>query len=89
MAKSSDPETLTQAREHGRNIEHYKRLGLCNGCAGQAAWGHQNGFYTIHPPCNLCQPIVDTFPVDEPGPWRRFGRRNGRALPSAMPSQKP
>lgn len=80
MPKSSDPETNSQADEHGRTMRHYMRLGLCNRCAGQAAWGHQDGFSSIHPPCPSCLPIVASFPTKQPGPWRSYSRRYGRAL---------
>lgn len=89
MPNSSDPETKSQADEHGRTMRHYIRLGLCNPCAGQAAWGHQNGFSSIHPPCQSCQPIVNTFPTDEPGPWRSKARRRRRGNPSGNTRHRP
>jgi hypothetical protein len=69
-------ETPEQARTWQRVLTHYRRRGLCHRCASQAAWGHQNGFATIHPPCEACASIVATFavagPAANPG-WRRLG----------------
>ena len=64
------PESRTQAARWQNVKGKYLECGLCHTCAGQAAWGHQNGFSTIHPPCTDCQPIVDDLPVWKPGPWK-------------------
>ena len=60
--KGDRPETLRQA-ETWENVKNkYVAAGLDNGCAGQAAYGHQMGFARIHPPCPACQLI--TLPQD-------------------------
>lgn len=48
------PETLRQARTWETVKGHYEDAGLCGGCAGQAAYGHQLGFAKIKPPCAEC-----------------------------------
>ena len=63
-------ETHRQAKTWENVKNKYLDCGLCHRCAGQAAWGHQNGFGSIHPPCSDCQSIVDGLPVDKAGPWR-------------------
>ncbi len=63
-------ETHRQASTWQNVKNKYLNRGLCHPCAGQAAWGHQNGFSSIHEPCLACQPVVDNLPVDKKGPWR-------------------
>jgi hypothetical protein len=75
------PETPLQAQTWQRMKTLYLRLNLCHACAGQAAWGHQNGFSTIHPPCADCQPIVDELPVWKPGPWKAIKNRGQQPKP--------
>lgn len=65
------PETQAEADHWQRRNNRYVRLGLCYPCAAQCAYGHQLGFSRIHPPCEACQPIVDTFPYPAVGPWRK------------------
>jgi hypothetical protein len=79
------PETMGQARKWQSRMNIYLKLGLCHKCACQAAYGHQLGFAPhehvsrtgnvalegVHPPCDQCQPIVDTFPVEAWGKWRK------------------
>lgn len=61
------PETPSQAREFDKTNAHYRRLGLCTRCAPQAAYGHSDGFSSIHPPCAACLPIIAGFPKEEFG----------------------
>lgn len=49
--KRDKPETHRQATTWENTKNKYKGAGLCNGCAGQAAYGHQLGFHKIKPPC--------------------------------------
>lgn len=49
--KRDKPETARQAGTWENVKNRYADAGLCNGCAGQAAYGHQLGFARIHPPC--------------------------------------
>lgn len=49
--KRDKPETFRQAGTWENVKNKYVDAGLCNGCAGQAAYGHQLGFTRIHPPC--------------------------------------
>jgi hypothetical protein len=78
-------ETPSQAREFDKTRNHYSRLGLCNRCAAQAAYGHADGFSTVHAPCAGCLPIVATLPTDEFGQWRSQGRRLHRTLSLERP----
>lgn len=68
--KAGRPETVGQAREWDRNLRAYVALGLCHGCAAQAAWGHQVGFGLSEPPCPVCRPVVAGFDVARAGGWR-------------------
>jgi hypothetical protein len=52
------PETLRQARTWETVKGHYEAAGLCEGCAGQAAYGAQLGFAKINPPCDHCSYVV-------------------------------
>ena len=75
------PETLGQAR-HWENVKNkYLQVGLCPVCAAQAAWGHQNGFTSIHPPCDNCQEIVETLTINKAGPWKAIDTKKRRADP--------
>lgn len=50
--KGDKPETLRQAHTWTTVKHEYERAGLCGGCAGQAAYGHQLGFHKgLTPPC--------------------------------------
>jgi len=48
------PETVRQAKTWEGVKNEYVIAGLCNGCAGQAAYGHQLGFHKIHSPGLCC-----------------------------------
>jgi hypothetical protein len=68
------PETIRQAETFTTVRNYYAGIGLCNRCAAQAAWGHEDGgtgFKGIHDPCAKCQPLVDTFPAPAYGKWRK------------------
>jgi hypothetical protein len=52
------PESLRQAEIWTTVKNHYLAAGLCDGCAGQAAYGAQLGFRRIKPPCDHCSYIV-------------------------------
>ncbi|MBG6182010.1 hypothetical protein IWX62_003235 [Arthrobacter sp. CAN_A1] len=84
-----NPESPSSAREWDKTKAHYMRLGLDSRCAAQAAYGSQDGFSTVRPPCAECLSIVATFPTNEPGPWRSHSRRHGKAIPRSMPSLHP
>jgi hypothetical protein len=45
------PETVRQAVTWENTKNKYMAAGLCGGCAGQAAYGHQLGFHRIKDPC--------------------------------------
>lgn len=93
-------ETLSQARLWEKVKSLYVRDGLCDGCASQAAYGHQLGFgyvsprdkwseadRRIKPPCSECAPIVAAFPVDVPrSQWRRWRQGDRRPVPAALVS---
>lgn len=58
--KGDRPETLSQAINWETVKGRYRRAGLCNGCAGQAAYGHQLSFLRIKPPCDACRGLALT-----------------------------
>lgn len=73
--KGDRPETLRQA-ETWENVKNkYVAAGLCNGCAGQAAYGHQMGFHRIQQPC--AEDAGKTLPDDL---VTRHGDRGARWL---------
>lgn len=49
--KRDKPETVRQAGTWENVKRRYADAGLCDGCAGQAAYGHQLGFTRIKDPC--------------------------------------
>jgi hypothetical protein len=82
---ANDPvESNRQARTYDATKLHYQRLGLCRFCAAQASWGHQLGFSRVKPPCDECQPFVDTFPTAKPGRWRSDSPRRGAEFSSSV-----
>lgn len=74
------PETARQAHTWETVANLYETDGLCRGCAGQAAYGHQLGFSRVHPPCDPCQSIVGGFPLSagKDSPWRRHEKGDRR-----------
>lgn len=74
LIPDAKPETVRQAKRWDVSKQAYVRAGLCEYCAGQAAWGHQIGFTKSHPPCADCAPVVAAFPQVGPAgtEWRRF-----------------
>lgn len=85
----SQPETFRQAQTWELVKNTYRADGLCTTCAAQAAWGHQNGFTTIEPPCPACVPVIAgfPFPVGESSPWRRH--QEGRKHPAQRSGSRP
>lgn len=77
IGASTSPETVVQAVLWQTVKNQYVAAGLCDGCAGQAAWGHQSlvGFRRIHPPCQRCVGIVLNEEM-----VRRHGARGQRWL---------
>lgn len=73
---SESPETRSQAHTWEVTANRYQAEGLCRGCAGQAAYGHQLGFSRVRPPCAECRPLVAGFPrsAGRGNPWRKFER---------------
>lgn len=83
------PETLEQAETWDKTRNHYSRFGLCDQCAAQAAWGHENGWSDLNQPCSKCAELVTTLPVSQLDGWRSFQRgHTGDTAPSQRP-QKP
>ena len=72
-------ETQAQAVEWERVKTRYLHAGLCHYCAGQAAYGHQNGsggWAAVRPPCSVCAPLVEMFPYPTRAPlWRAVIRK--------------
>lgn len=58
MPKRDKPETFRQAATWENVKRRYADAGLCAGCAGQAAYGHQLGFARIKDPCDTCRSVV-------------------------------
>lgn len=52
------PETMRQAHTWENVKRRYEAAGLCGGCAGQVAYGHQLGFAKINDPCPACRSVV-------------------------------
>jgi len=72
-----DPqESIRQAQTFDVVLKKYKAIGLCHACAAQAAWGHQNGFASIKPPCAQCVELLPGLPIPAGinSPWRRLQR---------------
>lgn len=72
------PETVRQAQRWDAIKLCYVDAGLCDRCAAQAAWGHQDnagGWDNLHPPCGRCKSVARGFPVPTTNPlWRKFER---------------
>lgn len=65
------PETPGQAELCDRVTRLAHNLGgLCWRCSAQLAFGHQNGFASVHPPCASCAPVVQRLPVAKLNGWR-------------------
>ena len=64
------PESASQAASWQRVVTLAVEAGLCRSCAAQLAYGAQNGFATVHPPCGSCAPLVATWPVARLSGWR-------------------
>lgn len=77
------PETIAQAQTWQTVKNRYIQLGLCEGCAAQAAWGHQCGFAAINPPCPRCAQTIADWPVAKPNGWRTRGGNATRSLDDA------
>lgn len=74
---TDEPETLRQARRFDERAAQYRRALGCDRCAAQAAYGHQEGFAVVHPPCEACWPIVADFPVPAVNGWRKIDGKAG------------
>jgi hypothetical protein len=83
------PETMRQAQRWEIIKTRYTNAGLCDRCAAQAGWGHQDnagGWNDLRPPCELCVPIVRGFPVMTTNPlWQKFERPQDRTRNTAAP----
>lgn len=68
---SPEPETIDIARRWQTRLNKYVTAGLCFRCAGQAAYGHCNGWANVYPPCADCWPIVTGWdsPTGSPSGW--------------------
>lgn len=76
-------ETMSQAISWETTKNRYVRLGLCDKCSAQAAWGHQEhagGWDDLSPPCEGCASIVSGFPRPTTNPvWRKCLRSDSIA----------
>jgi hypothetical protein len=70
------PETPRQAQRWDVVKLRYMDAGLCDRCAAQAAWGHQDnagGWNDLQPPCAGCESAVGGFPMPTTNPlWRKL-----------------
>jgi len=84
LPKRMQPETLTEARYWDKVCSQVRRLGLCNKCAAQYAWGVQIGFTYSHPPCSKqCQAIVDASQGrPRPNGWRTMHKVRPWGMPT-------
>lgn len=73
-SKVARVETLEQARTFDRIASRYRKAGLCDTCAAQAAYGHQLGFSKVHRPCTSCEAQVALYPTVRVNGWRSFPR---------------
>ena len=80
----SSPETPSEASGWEAVKKRGLDFGLCIRCASQLAWGCQNGFTTVHPPCEACAPLVALLPRERPNGWRTVNgaSRDGANWPS-------
>jgi hypothetical protein len=81
-------ETVRQAQRWDLIKRRYVDAGLCERCAAQAAWGHQDnagGWDDLKSPCDRCALLVSDLPMATTNPlWRKYSRpqdhkRNGAA----------
>lgn len=79
------PETPGQVRVWEEVKSQYLSLGLCHYCAAQAAYGHQQGFAVIEPPCADCLPVIRTFAFGAPKGWRKASREQLRGPRMSSP----
>jgi hypothetical protein len=77
--KGDRPETVRQAQTWETVKGHYVAAGLDDGCAGQAAYGHQMGFSRVKDPCVTCRTITLPNSLIE-----RHGDRGQRWLDGAF-----
>lgn len=77
--KGDRPETVRQAQTWETVKGHYESAGLCLGCAGQAAYGHQMGFSRVKDPCVLCRLVTLPHRI-----IKRHGDRGQRWLNGAF-----
>lgn len=81
------PESVRQAQRWDAVKLRYVDAGLCDRCAAQAAWGHQDnatGWNGLRSPCADCTPVVSGLPMPTTNPnWRRFERPQDRVRSKA------
>ncbi|KAA0117290.1 hypothetical protein CIW51_13560 [Mycolicibacterium sp. P9-22] len=77
------PESVRQAQRWDAVKLCYVDAGLCDRCAAQAAWGHQDnatGWDGLRSPCAVCLPVVSGLPMPTTNlDWRRFERPQDHA----------
>ena len=76
------PESQTQAeRHHWMTGRCYAVLG-CWPCSAQLAYGRQYGRSRVHPPCEQCRPVVQTWPGAVVNGWP--ATLNGEAVSAPL-----
>lgn len=67
---TAKPETIGQAKTYDSRASRYRAAGLCDACAAQGAFGHQQSFAKVRKPCPDCISLVRLFPREALNGWR-------------------
>ncbi len=85
MEKKNRPETLNEARSFESVKNNALAFGLCLHCSSRLAWGHQNGFSQLEPPCEEDSSLVETLPAKKQNGWSTVAGRASSS--SSWPSR--
>lgn len=83
MRKPVRAETVAQASSWEAVKRNAVAFGLCESCAAQLAWAHQDsagGFGSVHPPCDACRELLRSLPVGRPNGWRTVDGSASRSV---------
>jgi hypothetical protein len=75
MDKRTRPETMNEARSFETVKTHAVEYGLCIHCSSRLAWGHQNGFRELEPPCKEDFEKIQQLPVEKQNGWKTVAGR--------------
>jgi hypothetical protein len=83
LTRTHRPETPGSAREWQRIKNANEAAGLCPADAAAIAWAHTLGFTRVpRTPCDVCAPIVATFPEETAHSSWRTHKRGRTGAPS-------